>query len=150
MQFVMNLGARLLFERPAKRKDFDQLADMLQTNGEKIVGRVKQSGKSDRAREALVHLIGIERWGQRRLMVALGEPFIRDEYDDYRPDDVDEWRGLRDAFEATRGHTVELAAALADAEFNGTIEHNAFGELTPRGWLKYLDFHANTTAYLVR
>jgi len=43
-------------------------------------------------------VIGIERWGQRRLRMLLGEPPVSDEYDSYRPGEDLSMPALRDAF----------------------------------------------------
>ena len=91
----------------------------------------------------LTHLIGIERWGQQRLRVALGEPLALDEYDPYRPEGED-WAGLQQCFQRTRQETISLSKSLRMARLDvGTrICHNQFGEISLLGWIFYLNFHA--------
>jgi hypothetical protein len=104
------------------------------------------------ASKVLRHITGIERWGQRRLQILLGEPPIADEYDGYRPGTdltLDEQRAL---FRETRTATLALidqlqAAGVGD---DATAPHNDFGPLTVRGWLRYLDMHANLESKKLR
>lgn len=93
--------------------------------------------------EILAHIIGIERWGQRRLRVALGEPLILEEYDFYRPDEKD-WQRLLDTFHNVRQETISLSKSLRMAGVDPMmrIMHNQFGEINLLCWLFYLDVHA--------
>jgi hypothetical protein len=92
----------------------------------------------------LSHVVGIERWGQRRLQVALGEPLLMDEYDNYRPARDLDWQGLQAEFQATRRETIALAQRLEQAGAEATrVNHNSFGDLSVRGWLYYLGRHAD-------
>jgi hypothetical protein len=95
--------------------------------------------------DCLAHIIGIERWGQRRLRVALGEPLITDEYDSYCPSIALFWQDLREEFRTTRANTVALIRQLDDAHIDDSvgIRHNDLGILTVHGWVRYLDMHAN-------
>ncbi len=98
-----------------------------------------------------LELDGLERWGQSRLRVALGEPLLMDEYDVYRPPRAAGWAELQDAFHSTRQQTVALAGQLDQAVTNGVkVPHNQFGLLTVRSWLRYLDIHANMEAKKLR
>ena len=92
----------------------------------------------------LRHIAGIERWGQSRLRVFVGAPFVRDEYDGYQPGttlSLDEQRAF---FRTTRQETIALAQTLAAAKIadTATVVHNDLGPLTARGWLCYLEMHA--------
>ena len=87
----------------------------------------------------------MERWGQSRLRVALGQPLVLDEYDGYRPTMGQSWNELQDAFTATREQTILLAEQFASAELGETtVRHNEFGDLSILQWLVYLRTHANT------
>ena len=137
----------LLLERPFRNKDFAEIAQELDLAG----GRLKHTFASakDNAdnRRLLSHIVGMERWGQSRLRVALGEPLTMDEYDDYRPAPETVWPGLQDAFSETRQQTVAVVQALGKANVADIkVPHNQFGPLSVRSWLRYLDLHANLEA----
>ena len=139
--FIRNL----LIERPAKKQTLGQLTDNLQKDGNKIEQKIAEKADSEHNRNKLIHIIGIERWGQSRLKVALGEPFVLDEYDGYSPPANSSWNELRADFHRTRESTVALGRELAKANISPstTIRHNDFGEMSTHGWLRYLNFHAN-------
>ncbi len=91
-------------------------------------------------------MIGIERWGQRRLKITQGEPFLDEEYSHYRPSSERNWEELRDDWDATRRGTIALAQELAKIEDieKCSIIHNQYGPLSVKGWLRYLDVHARS------
>lgn len=135
----------LILEIPVQKRGLGELADQLKANGEKLHGKMQQLPDKDFNRALLRHIIGIERWGQNRLRVGLGEPLVNDEYDNYRPNKETPWEKLHTEFCTTRQTTVALAHDLEEvkADLKRSIPHNAFGELTLRGWLRYLNLHAN-------
>ena len=135
----------MLFERSGNKQTLDQLADNLVKGGEGIQERISTKSDSERNRDKLAHIIGIERWGQSRLKVALGETFIHDEHDGYCPAVTASWSELRTAFDETRDNTVTIARQLAKEKFTPekTVRHNDFGDMSLHGWLHYLNFHAN-------
>ncbi len=135
----------LMFERSANKLTLDQLADNLAKDGSKIKERISKAPDNDRNRNQLIHIIGIERWGQSRLKVALGETFIRDEYDGYSPPVTASWNELRTAFHEMRDETVSITRELSKANITSerTVHHNDFGDMSLHGWLRYLTFHAN-------
>jgi hypothetical protein len=131
-------------ERQAKKMTLAELAGRLEAGGERLAQRLAQISDSQKNREKLSHVIGIERWGQRRLRVALGEPLLTDEYDGYRPAPELDWQGLWAEFQATRQETVDLARQLEQAGAgDARVYHNEMGELSTRGWLHYLNGHAD-------
>lgn len=137
----------LLLEQPLKNKDMAEIAQELDLAG----GRLKHTfaGAKDNSdnRRLLSHIVGMERWGQSRLRVALGEPLTMDEYDDYRPPREAPWLDLQDAFSEARQQTVALVRELGQAQVaNIKVPHNQFGPLSVRSWLRYLDLHANLEA----
>lgn len=135
----------LFFERPARKRSLSELAHDLDASGQKITARIGAFRETLPNRIQLMHIIGIERWGQRRLQVALGETPLLDEYDDYRPDSSLTWDELRTSFGETRRETLQLAHTLIDQDVDGAtlVRHNQFGPLSIRGWLRYLNVHAN-------
>jgi hypothetical protein len=131
------------------KRSIEDLATDLQTSTETLSKYFASVTDNETARKWLNHIIGIERWGQRRLRVALGEPFVRDEYDGYRPPRETTWAQLQNDFRTTRAETAALAQRLRDkAEVR--IEHNTWGNFTVRGWLRYLYMHATLHKLQIR
>jgi hypothetical protein len=134
-------------ERPFRNLNAQQMADRLELAGRTLERAFAAARDSEHNRRLLSHITGIERWGQSRLHVALGEPLAMDEYDGYRPAREASWAELQDAFRDTRQQTVALARQLGPAvEAAVHVPHNQFGPLTMRSWLRYLDMHANMEA----
>jgi hypothetical protein len=130
-------------ERHARGRDLGQLATELAAAGRAMNERLAGLPDTPAHRAALAHWIGIERWGQRRLRVALGEPLLDDGHHPYKPDESAGVEALGRAFAAARTDTVALARRLRDAgiEPSTTVRHNDLGDLTVLGWLAYLLQH---------
>ena len=145
LNILMNWGARLVLERPVRNLSLPDLAAQLEETGKQISGHLDRYADSPANRRKLCHMIGVERWGQRRLRVALGEPFLPEEYNHYRPDDQRPWIELKTEWETTRRATLAIVNDLIQAKLAFTIKipHNQFGPLSPNGWLRYLDVHAS-------
>ena len=143
---LMNWGAQVMIETPVRKLTIQELILQLEQSAVEILERLKASSDSPSNRRELCHIIGIERWGQRRLRVALGEPFLTEEYDHYRPSFECSWDDLIKDWDATRQGTLTLARDLdkvnTPPEF--TISHNIYGPLSVKGWLRYLDLHASS------
>ncbi len=142
---IQGLVVGLLIERPASRRTFDELSSQLESSKAKLNERLANVNDTSANRTLLRHIIGIERWGQRRLRVALGETPVLDEYDDYQPSADLSWADLRNALSTTRQETVTLARQLGASSVDSSLKvrHNDFGPLSLRGWLRYLNTHAN-------
>ena len=137
----------LLLERPLKNKDMAAIAQEFDLAGSRLKRTFAAAKDNPDNRRLLSHIVGIERWGQSRLRVALGEPLTMDEYDDYRPPRESTWPALQDAFSETRQQTVAVVQALGKANVADVkVPHNQFGPLSIRSWLRYLDMHANLEA----
>jgi hypothetical protein len=131
------------------------LADLLKKAEES--GRTveaKLAGKADtpQNREKMRHIIGIERWGQRRLKTMLGEPPLRDEYEGYQPAATLNMAALRTAFAETRAATVAIARTIQQRGLAETAKanHNDIGDVSLRLWLQYLTTHANFESGFVK
>lgn len=150
--WLSSMAAGLFMERPAHKMTLAQHAAQLEKSGQEIAQRLRQVKGTDANAEALRHIIGIERWGQRRLQVALGDPFVQDDYDDYRPADDAGWEALRVEFDETRQTTLVLIRDLFDSgvDPSQTILHNMYGKLSLLAWLRYLDTHASLEAKRIR
>lgn len=133
---------RIFVQRQASDTTPGELIDRLETSGEIVTGRLAAAPDTPGNREVACHVIGIERWGDRRLRMALGEPVVTDEYDGYRPSLDLEMAALAQAFVQTRAETVALANQAAHLPESVRAPHNDLGELTVPEWLVYLDSHA--------
>jgi hypothetical protein len=141
---MMGVLSFLFLEWPVRRKTARQMVDTLERSGAALKRRLEQLKDTERNRQVLNHIIGIERWGQSRLRVALGTALVRDEYNGYRPSRETGWAALKEQFAATRAETVTLAHDLDKASVTARkILHNQYGEISVKGWFRYLNIHAN-------
>lgn len=142
---ISGFVAHHLIEKPAGKKSVADLASELALGSQIIDERAAKAGNAEKARAVLRHLTGIERWGQRRLRVFLGDKPTNDEYDGYRPGADLTLEEMRATFRSTRAETVKLAERLARSKVapDATVEHNSFGPISLRAWLGYLQTHAN-------
>lgn len=142
----------LLIERPASWRTFGELAVRLERSQKKLAGKLANAADSPEAREKLRHIVGIERWGQRRLQVALGEALPEDEHHPYKPSEDVDWQALQQAFHETRQQTLDIARTLETEAVapDQRIPHNQLGPITLRGWLRYLRVHADLEARSIR
>ena len=137
----------LMLERPLKNKDMAEIAQEFDLAGGRLKHTFAAARDNPDNRRLLSHIVGIERWGQSRLRVALGEPLTMDEYDRYRPPQEATWPELQDAFQETRQQTVAVTQALGKANVvDVKVPHNQFGPLSLRSWLRYLEMHATLEA----
>lgn len=151
---LRGVASYLLLETPGRRKSLEQWAEALTASGRIISARVKEAqGDEAKNRIQLNHIVGIERWSQRRLRVFLGQPAVRDEYDGYRPGEKLSLAELLDVFETARAETVATLGQIASMppqELPPTVEHNQYGPLSLYAWIRYLDMHAAWEARRIR
>jgi hypothetical protein len=143
----MSWGAQLMYERPVRKLTVHELINQLDQSGKLISKSMASYPDTPANRRQLCHIIGIERWGQRRLRVALGEPLLIEEYDHYCPSSERSWEELKAEWGTTREATLALADDLTQASLPPDVKvpHNQFGPLSIKGWLRYLDVHASST-----
>lgn len=141
---IFHLLGNLLFERPARNRSLQELRAELEQTGQEAERRIAAARDTDDNCETLRHVIAIERWGQRRLEVFLGEPYVRDECDAYYPAAGAGLDALQERFTEARAQTLALARRLQEAGVNGerAVLHNQWGMLSAQGWLNYLNGHA--------
>lgn len=141
---VIGTILRPIIERQAKGRSAQEFVGSLERSGEEVAKRLGDVPDTPQNQEVANHIVGIERWGQRRLRVALGEPPLVDSHRGYRLPEGADLAALRSAFADTRRGTVELARELsfADPTAQTKVRHNDLGELSVGGWLAYLDGHA--------
>jgi hypothetical protein len=137
--------SRVAIKRPARKLSLGDLATKLEDAGKTLELRYGAAMDTPANRETVRHIVGIERWGQRRLEVFQGKEAVEDEFDDYQPSASASWRDLKLAFANTRRRTVETARQLDKANVGDdrTAVHNSQGPLTAREWLYYLRLHAD-------
>jgi DinB superfamily len=143
---------RSFMERGARNLTLQDLAGKLRSSGGRIAARFGAAADTPGNRNTAAHVIGIERWGQRRLRTLLGEPLVLDEYDGYRPAADCDMSGLRLAFAETRAETLRLVDQLqrAGVATVARVRHNQLGDLSIGGWLMYLNGHSSRESARVK
>jgi hypothetical protein len=141
---IFRFLAQWFIERPANKRTVAELISRLERSSGPIIERATTVTDTPANRKQLRHIIGIERWGQRRLRAFLGEPPPHDEYDGYQPADSLTLAELTSAFQQTRQETLALArqAEAAGVPPTAKVAHNAAGDFSLRAWLGYLNSHA--------
>ncbi len=138
---IMKLVKPVFIEWPVRERSLKDLREEFINTVEPIEARIRKA-KTPEAEEIIRHIIGIERWGQSRLRVALGDPLVMDEHHDYKPPQGLGKDILLREFRKTRIGTLELIELLKGTIDPQYIPHNAMGPLSTRGWLYYLCQHA--------
>jgi hypothetical protein len=143
---LMSWGAQLMIERPVRKLTILDLIQQLDESAKQISEHIEALSDTPANRRQLCHMIGIERWGQRRLRVALGEPFLTEEYGHYCPSSERSWDELKSEWGTTREATLALASDLTQVNLPPDLKvpHNQFGPLSIKGWLRYLDVNASS------
>lgn len=150
-KLILKVVAYFLFIRPSNNRSYADYEKLLADNGITIEQYVNRAADHPKNRQQLRHIIGIERWSCRRLMVCFGEPFIREEYDGYAPAADQSWSQLLVDFKATRQATIALAQRFArEQPANAIVEHDDFGPMEAKIWLQYLYSHAEREAKGIR
>ena len=149
---ITALVAGLFLEKPAQNKSYAELTQRLEEAEQSIEARLSGKNYTEFNHRVLSHIIGIERWGQSRLRVFLGDPFTQDEYNGYRPARDMPWDELVGQFSATRSETISIGRGLADASVapDRPVLHNQLGPLSARAWLRYLQTQASREIMQVR
>ncbi|MGB1250805.1 MAG: DinB family protein [Candidatus Promineifilaceae bacterium] len=133
----------LMVDRSARNKTVASLTQELRSSHQSIVELVTSAENNPTNREQLRHVIGIERWSQKRLQAALGAPLNMDEHDRYCPSAEAALTTLGSEFTQTRQETLTIVEQLTSVPNIATkiIEHNDLGQMTVRSWLQYIDMH---------
>ena len=146
VNIITSRVTRFIFERSVRLLPIQKLVSQLEQSAKHIFTLLDMCSDTPGNRLHLRHIIGIERWGQRRLRVALGEPFLNEEYDHYRPSNERSWEELKDDWVAAREATLSLSKELIQANIapDFKVIHNRYGPLSIKGWLRYIDVHASS------
>lgn len=136
---------RSVFQLQTINKSLDDVIQSAKESRQTIDEHLAGKPDTPQNREQMRHVIGIERWGQRRLKTMLGEPPVQDEYDGYQPSAELALDALRAEFHATRTETLSI---VDDIKKKGVAEtakanHNGMGDVSLKLWLRYLTMHAN-------
>lgn len=143
MSLIHKAISWLLLELPSKGKAADEMIRSLERDGDTVVETFREAAATPDNHKVMTHIIGIERWSQQRLQVALGEPFAEDEYDKYRPARDTPHDELSRHFAETRQQTIDLVQTMTPTQLERKVPHNEFGEMTVRAWLRYIRTHAS-------
>jgi hypothetical protein len=145
MMSLIGMVLHFVISRSAAKFSMDELQTRLKLSSAEVAERIGKASDTPTNHGLASHLIGIERWGQRRLRSVLGEALEMGEYDQDRPNSDIPLKNLRDLFVETRQQTLALIKELKKVPGieNKMIVHNDIGSLSVRGWLFYLDSHAN-------
>ncbi len=149
---MANVRARLFrwyTEFRGRGEGYAELAERLRSSERATVERMAAVGDNRRNRAVANHIVGIERWGQRRLRILLGEPVVHDEYDAYAPGIDLPMAVMCERFRATRSETLAILRQLEQAgvELAATAPHNELGDLSLSAWLTYLADHSARESY---
>jgi hypothetical protein len=147
---ITKIGVNLFIEQPAQRQGLATLQKRLQITGDELTTRLKTISDNKRNRDLLRHIIAIEKWGQRRLKVALGEALLQDENHTYKPVEETSWEDLKSLYAITRLETKDLSRQLNNSDMSQKILHNQLGPLSIVGWLRYLNKHAELEGRKIR
>lgn len=150
--WIQSAVTGLLMERPAQKLTLPEHITQLAETAEALVYHFSQCPDTAQNRAQLGHIIAIERWGQDRLRGFLGETPPDNTSDDYRLSEDMTWADLQAEFAVAREDTLTLADELSAHNFDptATVTHNQYGKLTVRGWLHYLNTHANLESKHIR
>ena len=143
----MNLIGRFFgwyMQRGSKDISIAELTTALEESKDEVADKIRQGNGTQDNRLQACHVIGLERWGQRRLEILLGEPEVSDEMDPYCPASDTSMSDLAETFEATRDDTLAIVERLRESSVAPDAEapHNDMGDLSLRAWLFYLNGHA--------
>lgn len=144
---LIKVVAPVVLNFMAGQKDTALLIEGLRQSAEKIYHKVQEATPNSHNHKVFSHIIGIERWGQSRLKVALGESLVMDEYNGYRPARDRAWDDLIDDFVKTRQETMAIAKQISRTNASPLIPHNTYGDLSVEAWLFYLQIHADSELY---
>ena len=75
--------------------------------------------------------------------MAIGEPYLDEEYDHYCPSLEKTWDELISEWKNTRQTSITMTKEISELN-SKKILHNQFGPLSVKAWLRYLDVHASS------
>lgn len=144
MSRVMRFFGRYVLDKPARANSYEQIHTNFESNTRAVLENIRKANPKEEMNHRLItHIIGIERWSQTHLREFFGDAPGEHEYDLYRPAQDTAWEALSDLFSETRQQTLALIDQLSTTDPQSTlIEHNTYGDLSAKGWLRYMATHA--------
>lgn len=113
MSWFKEMMGQLSLEFPVRNKNISELAAQLESSGKEIVNRINAAQPDSEENQAQMrHIIGIERWGHRRLRGFLGSVPPEDEYDEYCPESGLDLMEQIALFREARAKTVYLGIQI--------------------------------------
>jgi hypothetical protein len=149
---VMGPVIRFFLEVQVANRSYDRIARQLQSSQKGVSDRIFNASEKHNNHKLARHIVGIERWGQHRLRCALGEPLVLDDVDGYILKESHSGGHIAQDFDIARRETlalVQVLGATAGIE-KQKVQHNELGPLSVKGWLMYLNAHAEIESKKLR
>ncbi len=145
---ILGIIINLFVEGPAKRKGLEGLMADLSKKQTSLTERFAKAEANEKHSQKLRHIIAIEKWGQNRLRVDLGQAYEEDSSKAYEPSEQESFEQLKSQFADTRAETLSIAKAFEEqgVDVSQEVNHNQMGPLSLLGWLRYLEVHASLEA----
>jgi len=152
LQKLIGAGLRPYIKRRARGLTLEQVAVNLGTSRDELLPRIMRATDTPGNREALNHWVGIERWSQSRLRVALGAPLVENRYAGYRMPAASTLTELQAGFTRARGESIQLAREFARLGVDPTISvrHNDLGDLSVTEWFTYIEDHPRRESFRLK
>jgi hypothetical protein len=141
---ILGSIAHFFIEQQAVNTTLETLSHKMEESAVIVAHKLDSAADTPANRDIANHIIGMERWGQRRLDTLFRHEQLSDEYDNYRPGPLYSMGDLRKEFQATRALTMaRLLKVSQHPELERcSIPHNMLGPMSVKGWFYYLDTHA--------
>ncbi len=149
---IFGIVINLFVEGPAKRKGLEGLVADLSKKQTSLTERFAKAEANEKNTKKLRHIIAIEKWGQNRLKVALGEAYSEDSSKAYEPSEQESFEQLQGQFADTRAETLSIAKVFEEqaVDLSQEVNHNQMGPLSLLAWLRYLEVHASVEAKSIK
>lgn len=149
---ILGSIAHFFIEQRAGKTTLESLSHKMEESAVIVAQKLNSAADTPTNREIANHIIGMERWGQRRLDTLFSNEKLSDEYDNYKPGLQYSMSDLHKEFQAARALTM---ARLLKISQNPELErrlipHNMLGPLSVKGWFYYLDTHASREAHKIK
>lgn len=143
---------RFFLELQVANRSYDQVAQQLQSSQKSVSDRIFNASEKHNNHKLARHIVGMERWGQHRLRCALGEPLVMDDVDGYILKESHSGGHIAQDFDIARRETLALVQVLSSTAGieKQKVHHNELGPLSVKGWLMYLNAHAEIESKKLR
>lgn len=147
-QSIFQVVGNFYFDRPSKKQSYDEWIVLLHESGKAVEEAASKAEDTEKNRDQMAHIIGIERWAKARLNAFAKGERMSDEYDSYRPDSSFSLQRLRKEWQNARKESISAIRRLEAKDVNNrlTQHHDDFGDLSVGGWAHYMAKHAKMEA----